>query len=75
MTAPAPAGSSNVNAIRDLLTPEAVRARCGEIFARGLEDGLPGFRINLDRMENATTRIVTEIQTHYPALGVPFHSR
>jgi hypothetical protein len=75
VTAPAPAGSFNVNAIRDLLTPEAVRARCGEIFDRGLEDGLPGFRIDLERMEDATTRVVTEIQTHYPALDVPFHSR
>ena len=75
MTAPAPAGSSNVSAIRDLLTPEAVRARCGEVFARGLEDGLPAFRIDLDRMKDATTRVVAEIRTHYPALDVPFHSR
>ena len=75
MTAPAPAGSSNVSAIRDLLTPEAVRARCGEIFARGLEDSLLGFRVDLDRMEDATTRVVAEIRTHYPALDVPFHSR
>jgi len=75
VTAPAPAGSSNVSAIRDLLTPEAVRARCGEVFARGLEDGLPAFRIDLDRMKDATTRVVAEIRTHYPALDVPFHSR
>jgi hypothetical protein len=64
-----------MNVIHDLLTPEAVRARCGEIFARGLQDELPGFEIDLGRMEDATARVVAEIQAHYPALNVPFHSR
>jgi hypothetical protein len=76
VTAPAaPAGSPDLTMIRDILTPESVRARCGEIFADGLQDNLPGFRIDPGKMPEATARVVAEIETNYPDLNVPFHSR
>lgn len=62
-------------AIRDLMSPEAVRTRCGEIFAAGLAGDLAWFDVDPARLEDATARVVTEIRTHYPALDVPFHSR
>lgn len=75
MTASAPAGTTDRAVIRDILTPEAVRARCGEIFAAGLQGDLSGFTIDLGQMAEATSRVVAEIETNYPARNVPFHSR
>lgn len=75
MIAPAPAGSAENSIVRDLLTPEAVRTRCGEIFELGLRDGLRWFRIDLDAMPVAAARVAGEIEQNYPDLVVPFHSR
>lgn len=69
------AADPSVAAIRDLMTPEAVRTRCGEILAAGLAGDLTWFDVDRARLEDATTRVVSEIRSHYPALDVPFHSR
>lgn len=58
-----------------LLTPEAVRARCGELFDLGVTGSLPWFSVDLSQMAAATRRVVGEIRQHYPAIDVPFHSR
>ncbi|MEC7944283.1 MAG: DUF1688 family protein [Pseudomonadota bacterium] len=61
--------------INDLLTPEAVRTRCTEILDIGLSGNLPWFAIDLSRLPDAISRVVAEIQSNYPSLNVPFHSR
>ncbi|MGB0632440.1 MAG: DUF1688 family protein [Alphaproteobacteria bacterium] len=71
MTATAPAPDP----IDGLLTPEAVRTRCGEILHVGLGIGLPWFDIDLSKLEDAVSRVVAEIETNYPDGDVPFHSR
>lgn len=75
MTILAPDLPSDRDAIRNLLTPEAVRERCGEILDAGLKGALPAFHVDLAAMENATARVVAEIRANYPDLDVPFHSR
>lgn len=75
MTALAPDLPSDGDAIRNLLTPEAVRERCGEILDAGLDGALPAFHVDLAAMEDAAARVVTEIRANYPGLDVPFHSR
>ena len=71
MTATAPAPEL----VDGLLTPEVVRTRCGEILQTGLKDGLPWFQIDLANLPDAVSRVVAEIETNYPDLDVPFHSR
>ena len=62
-------------AIRDLMTPEAIRTRCGEILAIGLAGDLTWFDIDPTRLAETADRVVTEIRANYPTLDVPFHSR
>jgi hypothetical protein len=58
-----------------LLSAEAVRERAHLLLVIGIEDGLPNFRVHLDRME-ATAELVAETtRKAYPSLAVPFHSR
>jgi hypothetical protein len=70
---PAPDPSAAV--IRDLMTPEAVRIRCGEILASGIAGELAWFDVDPARLAETTDRVASEIRTNYPALDVPFHSR
>jgi hypothetical protein len=69
------AAAVTAEAVHDLMTPEAVRSRCGEILAAGLDGELPWFRVDPARLTEAVDRVVAEIRTNYPALDVPFHSR
>lgn len=69
------AADSPAAAIRDLMTPEAVRTRCGEILATGLAGGLAWFDVDPGRLAETADRVVAEIRTNYPSLDVPFHSR
>lgn len=69
------AADPSAAAIGDLMSPEAVRTRCGEILAAGLAGDLTWFDVDPARLADAATRVVSEIRTHYPALDVPFHSR
>lgn len=72
---PSAAADPLAAAIRDLMSPEAVRTRCAEILAAGLAGELTWFDVDPARLEDAAARVVAEIRTHYPALDVPFHSR
>ena len=75
MTEAAPATAPDATAVRGLLTPEAVRDRCGEILDAGLGGGLDAFAVDMTAMDAAAARVVAEIRTNYPTLDVPFHSR
>src|SRR5882757_4017434 len=58
-----------------LLNAGAVRARAHRLLAIGLDDGLPNFRIHLDRMDATAELVVETTHKAYPSLAIPFHSR
>jgi hypothetical protein len=58
-----------------LLNAGAVRARAHRLLAIGLDDGLPNFRIHLDRMDETAELVVETTRKAYPTLAIPFHSR
>jgi hypothetical protein len=58
-----------------LLNASAVRDRAHRMLALGLDDKLPHFRIDLDRLGDAVDLVVAVMKKKYPTLDVPFHSR
>jgi hypothetical protein len=63
------------SAALSLLNARAVRARAHRMLAIGLEDRLPHFRIQLDRMDSTVDLVLKTTRQAYPAFDVPFHSR
>jgi hypothetical protein len=63
------------SAALSLLSARAVRERAQRMLAIGLEDGLPNFRIDLDRMGSAVELVLEITRKTYPSFDVPFHSR
>ena len=45
------------------------------MLAIGLDDKLPNFRIDLDRMDGAVDLVLETTRKAYPSLDIPFHSR
>ncbi|PSN18614.1 DUF1688 domain-containing protein [filamentous cyanobacterium CCP5] len=58
-----------------LQTPEAIRDRCAQLFDLACRGELEHFACDLDRLPAAADYVLGVIQTHYPDLAVPFHSR
>jgi hypothetical protein len=58
-----------------LLSAKAVRERAHRVLAIGLDDELPNFRIDLDRLDSAIDLVLETTRKAYPSLDVPFHSR
>jgi hypothetical protein len=58
-----------------LLNAQAVRDRAHRMLALGLDDKLPNFRVDLDRLDDAVDLVLSVTKKKYPALDVPFHSR
>jgi hypothetical protein len=67
--------SPEASAALSLLNAGAVRERAHRMLAIGLEDRLPNFRIDLDRMANAVDLVLETTSRAYPSFDVPFHSR
>ena len=63
------------SAALSLLNAGAVRERAHRLLAIGLEDRLPNFRLDLDRMDATAELVVATTREAYPSLAVPFHSR
>ena len=63
------------SAALSLLNASAVRERAHRMLAIGLEDGLPNFRIHLDRMDSTVELVLETTRKAYPSLDIPFHSR
>jgi hypothetical protein len=63
------------SAALSLLSAKAVRERADRMLAIGLDDRLPSFRIDLDRMDAAVELVLETTRKAYPSLEVPFHSR
>ena len=67
--------SPETSAALSLLSAGAVRERAHRMLRIGLEDGLPNFRIDLDRMESTVDLVLETTRKAYPSLDIPFHSR
>ena len=63
------------SAALSLLNATAVRERAHRMLAIGLDDELPNFRIQLDRMDSAIELVLQATRKAYPSFEVPFHSR
>jgi hypothetical protein len=58
-----------------LLSPQAVRERCGNIAA-AIEAGRPAhWRIDRARLDDAAARVCAVTRRRYPDLAIPYHSR
>lgn len=66
---------SGSDAAYSLLNANAVRTRAHQMLEIGLKDGLPHFRIDLDRMDAATDLVLAATRAAYPSLDIPFHAR
>jgi Protein of unknown function (DUF1688) len=67
--------SLETSAALTLLNAGAVRQRAHRMLAMGLEDRLPNFRIDLDRMAGMVDLVIETTRKTYPSFEVPFHSR
>jgi hypothetical protein len=63
------------SAALSLLNAKAVRERAHRMLAIGLDDKLPNFRIQLDRIDSAVDLVLQTTRKAYPSFEVPFHSR
>ncbi len=66
---------ADTTAALSLLNAAAVRTRARRMLALGLDDTLPNFRINPDRLDDTVDLVAAATQKNYPSLDVPFHSR
>ena len=67
--------TSEGQAARSLLSASAVRERAHEMLAVALDDGLPEWRVALDRLPHTADAVARVIRDQYPTLKVPFHAR
>ena len=58
-----------------LRSPEAIRERCGKLFALAQADQLRYFRCDLTQMDRVADYVIAVTREHYPDLQIPFHSR
>jgi hypothetical protein len=61
--------------VSSLLSAGAVRERAHHLLALGLEDRLPHFRVDLDRLGAAADLVLALTAKAYPTGDIPFHSR
>ena len=67
--------SGDLNVIETLLTPEAVRQRCSQVFEAAEANGSKYFHIHNENFDAAVDLVESEIISNYPNGKVPFHSR
>ena len=58
-----------------LRSPEAIRERCGKLFALAQADQLRYFRCDLTQIDRVADYVIAVTREHYPDLQIPFHSR
>ena len=69
------AANPEASAALTLLNAGAVRDRAHRMLAIGLDDALPNFRINLEKMDGVVDLVLQTTRDAYPSFDVPFHSR
>ena len=62
-------------AVTYLRSPLAIRARCENVLARGLDGELAHFAIDLPRVADAADVVVAVTREQYPDLRIPVHGR
>jgi hypothetical protein len=62
-------------ALAALLTPEAVRERCNELWQLAERDALEHFELHAPALEQASAQVLDELARNYPGRPVPYHSR
>lgn len=62
-------------AIRRLLSADAVRERAHEMLALALEGKVDGWRVDLGRLGDAAELTARVTRDNYPSLDIPFHAR
>ena len=67
--------SLETSAALSLLNAGAVRERAHRMLAIGLDDKLPNFRVQLDRMDGVVDLVLETTRKAYPFFEIPFHSR
>jgi hypothetical protein len=67
--------NADTAAALSLLNAAAVRTRAKRMLALGLDDKLPHFRIDLNRLDDAAELVAATTRKNYPSLDVPLHSR
>ena len=67
--------SNDLNVIETLLTPEAVRQRCSQVFEAAEANGSKYFHLHNENFDAAVDLVEREIISNYPNGKVPFHSR
>jgi Protein of unknown function (DUF1688) len=66
---------NQLETIEYLRSTRGIRDRCGELFELALADRLAHFRLDLGQLEQTADYVINVMQTAYPDLQVPFHSR
>ena len=61
--------------LRQILTANAVRERAHEMLELALEGRVPGWTVDLDRLDEAAERTAAVTREQYPDLDIPFHAR
>ncbi len=62
-------------AIAWLRSVDAVRERCGDLYATAGHDALEHFALDESRLGSCADYVVDTVKTAYPDLEVPYHSR
>ncbi|MDQ8728503.1 URC4/urg3 family protein [Bradyrhizobium sp. LHD-71] len=70
-----PPDNPETAAALSLLNARAVRERAHRMLASGIEDRLPSFRVDLDRMDRAVELVLDTTRNAHPSFDIPFHSR
>lgn len=63
------------SAVAWLRTPEAIRERCGVIFAAAERDSLRHFSYRPERLPELARFTASVIRESYPSLDIPYHAR
>jgi hypothetical protein len=58
-----------------LRSTQAIRERCGALFELACQDQLQHFRCDLTQLDTLAQYVIQVMQTAYPDLQIPFHSR
>ncbi|MBX2856582.1 MAG: URC4/urg3 family protein [Rhodobacteraceae bacterium] len=67
--------AEDLAAARALLTPEAIRTHCGELYASAERNELAHFTLHPERLGHAAEAVCETIAAAYPSLDIPPHAR
>ena len=58
-----------------LLSPRAIRDRCGRVLDLAQQGKLAHFHYHPERLQQTVDYVITVIKANYPDLHIPYHSR